>query len=264
MKRTRFGSALGSALVLFSLMACDDKQASPTPTPSASATAPTPTPEATVMPSASASAAAKKKIACDPAANPVVFNEPGLEAEVRKKLSKPDGPITKDDLAKVKSVNLTQVQVDELDPCIFPKLTGVHDIFLGKGELTDLVPLSTLAQVISLRATGTQVADITPLARMVHMDRLDLSHSPVSDITTIASMTDLTELSLDDTSVNDLSPLAKLTKLEHVSIRNTGVKDLKPLLGAKKLKSLDVGGSPIEDTHVLDPLVATGLKIKTS
>ena len=193
-----------------------------------------------------------------------MFNEPGLEAEVRKKLSKADGPITKDDLAKVKSVNLTQVQVDELDPCVFPKLTGVHDIFLGKGDLTDLTPLATLSQVVSLRATGNQVADITPLARMVHMDRLDLSHSVVSDITTIGQMADLTELSLDDTTVNDISPLAKLTKLEHLSIRNTGVKDLKPLLGAKKLKSLDVGGSPIEDTHVLDPLVAGGLKIKTS
>ena len=263
MKRTRFAAVLGCGLALLVLSACDDKQATPNPAASATANAVPSvarTPEATAAPTASA----KKKIQCDPAANPVVFNEPGLEAEVRKKLSKPDGPITKDDLAKVKSVNLTQVQVDELDPCIFPKLTGVHDIFLGKGDLTDLTPLATLSQVVSLRATGNQVADITPLARMVHMDRLDLSHSVVSDITTIGQMTDLTELSLDDTTVNDIAPLAKLTKLEHLSIRNTGVKDLKPLLGLKKLKSLDVGGSPIEDTHVLDPLAAGGLKIKTS
>ncbi|HEX7666454.1 MAG TPA: leucine-rich repeat domain-containing protein, partial [Polyangiaceae bacterium] len=207
---------------------------------------------------------AKKKIQCDPAANPVVFNEPGLEAEVRKKLAKADGPISKDDVGKVKSVNLTQVPVDELDPCIFPLFKGVKDVFLGKGELTDLSPLASLNQLVSLRATGNQVADITPLTRMVHMDRLDLSHSQVNDITVLGNMTDLTELSLDDTPINDISILAKLTKLEKVSLRNTGVKDLKPLLACKKLQTLDVGGSPVEDTHVLDPLSSHGLKIKTS
>ena len=66
-------------------------------------------------------------------------------------------------------------------------------------------------------------------------------------------------------SASDLNAAREaLTKLEKVSIRNTGVKDLKPLLQSKKLKLLDVGGSPIDDTHQLDPLVATGLKIKTS
>jgi len=246
-----------------SVVACDDKTATP-----AVADSSAPTPEATVMPTAStmptATASAKAKITCDPSATTITFNEPGLEAEVRKKLSKADGAITKDDLAKVKSVNLTQVEVNDLDPCVFPLLKGMKDLFLGKGSLDDLSPLAGLPQLISLRATGNNVKDMTPLVRMVHMDRLDLSHSQIIDISTIAQMTELTELSLDDTPLSDLTPLAKLTKLEHVSIRNTGVKDLKPLLQSKHLKSLDVGGSPIEDTHQLDSLVATGLKIKTS
>ncbi len=219
-----------------------------------------------MIPSAlpSATASAKPKITCDPAATTITFNEPGLEAEIRKKVGKADGPITKDDLAKVKSVNLTQVDVDYIDPCVFPLLKGMKDLFLGKGNLDDLSPLAALPQLVSLRATGNNVKDMSPLIRMVHMDRLDLSHSQIVDISTVSQMTELTELSLDDTQVTDLSPLAKLTKLEKVSIRNTGVKDLKPLLSSKKLKLLDVGGSPIDDTHQLDPLVATGLKIKTS
>ncbi len=258
--RTFLGCA---AFALLTLTACDDPKTQTT------ATAPsTSTPEVTAIApttaTAMASAAPKKKIQCDPAANPVVFNEPGLEAEVRKKLAKPEGPISKDELGKVKSINLTSEPVDELDPCIFPLFKGVHDIFLGKGQLTDLSPLASLNQLVSLRATGNQVSDITPLTRMVHMDRLDLSHTQISDLSVIGNMTDLTELSLDDTPINDISVLAKLTKLEKLSLRNTGVKDLKPLLSAKKLQMLDVGGSPVEDTHVLDPLSAHGLKIKTS
>lgn len=212
----------------------------------------------------SATASAKPKITCDPSASTITFNEPGLEAEIRKKVAKPDGPITKDDLLKVKSVNLTQVDVDYIDPCVFPLLKNMKDLFLGKGQLDDLTPLAALPQLISLRATENNVHDISPLIRMVHMDRLDLSHSQIVDISTIAQMTELTELSLDDTQVSDLSPLAKLTKLEKVSLRNTAVKDLRPLLGSKKLKLLDIGGSPIEDTTQLAPLVTAGLKIKTS
>jgi hypothetical protein len=40
------------------------------------------------------------------------------------------------------------------------------------------------------------------------------------------------------------------------------VKDLRPLMGLKKLKSLSIGGSPIDDTHVLDGLTGGGLKIE--
>ncbi|MEO8875242.1 MAG: leucine-rich repeat domain-containing protein [Polyangiaceae bacterium] len=259
--RTR--AVLVGGLLMTSLAACDDKEATPTVDAA-------PTPEATVIPSAtatatpSATASAKPKIVCDPNATTITFNEPGLEAEIRKKVGKADGPITKDDLGKVKSVNLTQVEVNDLDPCVFPMLKSMKDLFVGKGSLEDLSPLAALPQLISLRATGNNVKDISPLVRMVHMDRLDLSHSQIVDITTISQMTELTELSLDDTQVTDLSPLTKCTKLEKVSIRNTAVKDLKPLAGAKHLKFLDVGGSPIEDTHVLDALTGTGLKIKTS
>lgn len=260
---------VASVVVLFavSLLACDEdkKRLEEKGTPSATATAVASAPP--VVPTTTASAAAsaapaKRDIKCEPGDN-VTFNQPGLEAEVRRKIGKDAGPLTKADLAKVKSINLTQVTVDYLDPCVFPLLTNVHDIFLGQGELDDLKPLEGLTQLVSLRAAINKVKDIKPLARMTKLDRLDLARSQVSDLTPIGNMTELTELALDDAPVADLTPLAKCSKLERLSIKNTRVTDLKPLQTLRKLKVLSIQGSPVTDTNVLAGLKGSGLKIET-
>lgn len=247
-------------LILFAV-ACDDPKPDVKAAPSATASAKTAPVVAapSAVPSA-APVAKKREFSCDAAS--ITFNLPGLEQEVRKKTGKDAGTITKSDLATIKSINLTQGQVDYLDPCVFPYLTGVKDIFLGPGDLEDLKGLEPLTQLISLRAAINKVKDLKPLSRMTKLDRLDVSRSQVENIEAIGNMTDLTELALDDTLVEDLSPLAKCTKLERISIKGTRVKDLRPLLGLRKLKSLSIKGSPITDTNVLAPLRASGLKIE--
>jgi internalin A len=215
----------------------------------------------TASATASAAPVKKKDVVCAPGPN-VTFTMPGLEAEVRKKLAKPEGPITQAELAKIKSINLTAVPVDDLDMCVFPHFKGVKDIFLGKGDLDDLAALSSLTQLVSLRASINKVKNIEPLAHMAQLDRLDLGKTAITDITPLAGLTNLTELELDDTNIDSVAPLAKLTKLERLSIKNTRVKDLRPLMGLKKLKSLSIGGSLVEDTHVLDGLTGGGLKIE--
>ncbi len=254
--------ALVSLGAMTLVLGCDDKKEVAPAAPSASVTAaavPTPAP----TPSASAAPEVKKKepIKCE-GGSEVVFHIPGLEAEVRKKLAKPEGPIQFSELAKIKSINLTQVEVNQLDPCVFPKLTGVKDIFLGKGDLDDLSPLQTLTQLVSLRASINKVSDATPLGHLAQMDRLDLGRTQIADIGPLGNMVNLTELQLDDTPVESIAPLSTCTKLERLSIKNTRVKDLRPLLGLKKLKSLSVGGAPIDDTHVVDPLVAHGMRLE--
>ena len=43
------------------------------------------------------------------------------------------------DLGNLKSLDLTKKkELDELDPCIFPKLTGLKHLYLGPGKLRDL------------------------------------------------------------------------------------------------------------------------------
>jgi internalin A len=183
-----------------------------------------------------------------------------LESEVRRKLGGRDGgTITQGDLKKIKSINLSQAKVDDLDPCIFPLFTSVKDLFLGPGDLDDLTAIAPLTQLVTLRASINKVTDLRPLAKMTQMDRLDLGRTPVRDLSPLAGMAALTELQIDDTEVMDLGPLASLKNLERLSIRNTPITDISPLKGAKKLRYLYIEGAPVADTNVLSGI--SGLKI---
>lgn len=194
--------------------------------------------------------------------------DPDLEAEIRLKLKKPKdthpAPLTAKDLATVTSLNVTKkASLDELDPCLFPKFTGLRFLYLPKGTYRDLGPIRNLTKLEALRASISEVEDLRPLEKLVMLDQLDLGRTPVRDISTIANLVNLTELALDDTQVSDLTPLAKCTKLESLSIKNTLVKDVSPLKDLKKLKTLNVQGTALENVNVLEPLRAHGLKIQT-
>ena len=207
----------------------------------------------------------KKKVwNCGTSATTVDFaGDDALEKEVRLKLNRPQGPITPGELAGVKSVNLIKYgPVNELNPCVMPKLTQLHDLFIGKGDIDDLSPIANLSTMLSLRATDNKIKNLDPLKKLVHLDRLDLSHTQVSDISALSGLAELTELSLDDTEVTDLKPLEKLTKLEKVTLANDAIKDVSPLRFAKNLKVLDISGTPVTDYSMLQPALGHGLKVK--
>lgn len=203
--------------------------------------------------------AAAQNIECP--AKGLLFSDPELEKEIRKKLGKPDGKLIPADLKKVRSVNLTKGKVDYLDPCIFPKLTGLRHLYLGAGRLSDLSPLRGLVRLEGLRASMNAVSDISPLRNMVKMDQLDLGRTAVSDLSALQGMKALTELMLDETSVQDLKPLAGLTKLERLSLKRTRVTDISELKSLRKLKFLYVGGAPVDNPFVLRDLMKQGLKV---
>jgi internalin A len=182
----------------------------------------------------------------------VDFHHKGLEQEIRRKLEKPEGTITKAELAKVKSVNLAKGDsLDYLDPCVFPYLTGVKDLFLGPGKLNDISGLNKLIKLESLRATANQVSDISVLANLKLLDRLDLANTLVSDISVLSGLTKLTELQLDGSKVTDISPLTDHPALERLTLNRTGVKDVSPLRGVKTLKHLNVSGAAVTDPETL-------------
>jgi internalin A len=247
-----------ASLAILALTNCDEPKATPAAASASVASALRPAPPPPPSATASAAPGPKAPVVCDPKV--VTFTQPGLEAEIRRKLQNPDGALTPADLAKVKSVNLASVPVNDLDPCIFPLLKGMKDLFLGRGEVADLSPLASLTQVQTLSASDTKIGSLKPLEKITKMDRIFVSKTPVSDLSPLAGMTELTELYIDETPVSDLSPIAKCTKLEKLSLKQTQVKDLKPVLGMKKLVVLLTAGSPIEDTRVVDPLVKAGLK----
>lgn len=243
--------------------ACDDpkpKEAPAKPAETKPAVAPSAATEKAEPKPAEAPPAPKKVVKCEPGPT-VKFQDPALEAEIRKKLNKSSGPVSTADLRTVRSVNISTGKVNDLDPCVFPLLLGVKDVFLGPGDLVDLTPLSGLITMESLRASINKISDVTPLSKLTKLDRLDLGRTAVRDLKPLSTLVNLTELSLDGTEVKDISPLASCVKLERVSLKNTQVSDVTPLKDLKNLKYLYIEGTPVEDTGALSPLIARGLKI---
>jgi internalin A len=274
--RTRAGlvSRLGSRgslawlLIFFTPLfwACDEK---PTATAGADSAVPpvATSPEASrpEVPSAAADNAdaappRKRRTGPCPKEATVTFDDPTLEAVVRRQLQQPTGPVARAELHKIKTLDLAQAKSDDwLDPCMYGEFTGVKGLYLAAGTLEDVTPLKGLTLLESLRLASTAVKDLSPLIGLGKMDRLDLSHTPVEDISPLASMVNLTELQLDDTIVADLSPLAKTRKLEMLSIQNTRISDLGPLRVLTKLKKLYIGGSLVKDISAVQTI--PGLKI---
>jgi len=251
-------------LLCVCLPACDDPpkpEAKPAETaaaaPAALPSSPPPAPTPVAKP-----AKVKKQLADCPKGPVVTFDQKALEDEIRRKLPKPTGDITYAELKKLKSLNTSQLKLEELDVCIFSQMTGLKELFLGQGTFDDLSPISGATGLESLRASINEVSDLKPLAKLKKLDRLDLGRTQVKDITPLAELTALTELQLDGTQVEDISPLAKLTLLETLNLKGSKVKDLSPLNGLKKLKSVDGRDTPAdEDPMNFAALRGRGVKI---
>jgi internalin A len=155
------------------------------------------------------------------------FHDLELEAEVRRRLEKPEGDIKLSELAKIKALNLARagVSVDYLDPCIFPHLTGLRDLFLGPGKLSDISLLAKLENLEALRASMNQISDVSPLSGLTKLDRLDLGRTQVKDVKPLSGLSNLTEVMLDNTKVTDIAPLASLDKLKVLSISGAPVEN---------------------------------------
>jgi internalin A len=199
------------------------------------ATATSAAPETKAAPTATAQ---PKQAKVCPEGKDVPIDDVDIDEDIRKRLNKPkdkNPTLTTADLAQVSSLNIAKkTTLDELDPCIFPKLTGLKHLYLGKGQLRDLSPISGLTQLESLIAPANEVEDLKPIEKLVKLDRLDISKTRVKDITPIGTLVNLTEIQMDDTPIVD------------------------------ELKTLTVKGSPIENLDVLAPQKGRGLKIITN
>lgn len=233
------------------VLACDDpKKPDPGATPSASVAATTTVPAA-VSTTPPPPPPKKKEWKCTEGPNADFMGDAALEADVRLKLSKPKGTITVAELGKVASLNLTRAPVDDLNPCILPKFTGLHDLLIGRGELEDLTPVGSIGTLLTLVAHDNHVADLKPISKLVHLDRLDLGHTLVKDLEPLRPLTELTELSLDSTQISDVTALAGLTKLQKLILANTTVKDLSPLKTLRNLTVLDISGTLATDYSMI-------------
>ena len=248
------GLLLLAATAVLGLGCDENKKPMPTKAAASVVASTTPVPSVPAIPSMQESKPAprpKKNPADCPKIASATFPNADVESAVRLKLQKKDGAVTFADLSRLRTLNISQSKLTELDVCLFPHMKELKELFIGPGEVDDLSAIATLTKLESLRLSLNPIRDLEPLSGMTKLDRLDLAHTEVRDLTPLKTLTSLTELLLDDTPVQDVTPLASLEKLTVLVLKNTRVKDVKSLKALKALKTLDLRGAPVDDTTVL-------------
>jgi len=104
-------------------------------------------------------------------ANPIV------EKEIRNKINKPTGELTKEDLEPVKTLflflnELTQVPKD------LEKLEQLTELHLNNNKLGNVKGLEKLGQLKYLHLENNDLTNLKGLEKLTHLRELDLNNNP--------------------------------------------------------------------------------------
>ena len=203
-----------------------------------------------------------------------------------------EGPVEMVDIGgRGYPVNLTSLDLRELglgdeELAGLAKMTDLVELDLRGNEMTDLSPLSGMANLKELRLSGdiggndgisdlsplsglsrlkvlhlpaANIEDLSPLSGLVQMEDLALTDPEsdlglAEDITPLASLVNLKELYLKIGVISDLTPLSGMTKLESLRIRAQNyVTDYSPLSGMKNLKELEMAENQFPQAVDISP-----------
>ena len=183
---------------------------------------------------------------------PLFFEDLELERSVRMALGRPQGPITRYDVAFLTSLRAGGYR---FHPSLaeFKYFVALQLLQLGNNQLVDLTPLAHLTNLTDLHLGSNQLVDLTPLAHLTNLTKLDLSYNQIADLTPLASLTNLWWLELHHNQIADVTPLAHLTNLIELDLGGNHV-DLTSLAGLNNLQTLVLWGNQITDLTLLSHL----------
>ena len=174
-----------------------------------------------VVASQSVLAADKKPLIADPI----------VEKAVREELEKPEGELTKADLAKVTVVYFNGTKITDAGLKELPKLQQLERLSLRGTKITDacLKDIAKLQQLERLYLGSPNITDagLKELAKLQQLEWLHLSRTQITDasLKDLAKLQKLTFLSLLDAKITDAG-VAELRKaLPKCDIRHSYKKD---------------------------------------
>jgi len=120
-----------------------------------------------------------------------------LQADIRKRIGKPSGEITLDDMSKLNAIHVGDLR-----------------------KVTDLTPIKGAINLLDLDIYNNPVSDLSPVAGMKKLRKLWAHEIQISDLTPLAELTSLERLHLRGCRITDLSPLTNLKQLKELWIEN--------------------------------------------
>ena len=158
----------------------------------------------------------------------VTFSSRVMEAAVRLELDKPEGPITYDDLARIRH------------------LGAVGDDVFSAGELFEYTEsnyrIGGEFYFIDGHTGHGDIADLSLLAYMPNLEELYLCRQAVRDVSALEGLP-LTTLVLNENSISDFAPLVSLTQLQTLYLVGNPATDYSAVAELTNLRQLSLGGA---------------------
>jgi len=223
-----------------------------------------------------------KSLSAEELGETVTFNSETLELAVRAALDKPEGDVTKADLATIRRLAVVGRTIltegtqfycnmnffvdmepqdnkprgDISDLSLLAYMPNLNSLMLCRQDISDISALEGL-HLTELYLYGNSITDLSPLEGMGSLEVLNIGVNPISDITPLASLSALRDLNMDffetnDGVVNSLAPLEGLP-LTSLSLNNLIVLDGDwSLLGSfERLKRLSLWTPPPQAVEAL-------------
>ena len=185
------------------------------------------------------------------------FADENLQAAVRKALFLPDGRMTRQKIASLKSLRAHERNIHSLAGA--GQLTGLEWLGLFDNRIVDVGPLASLTRLETLGLNFNEVVDVGPLAALTNLEALYVQGNEIVDVSALAALTRLKTLALGKGQMADVSSVGLLTSLEVLWLDDNAIVDVSPLAALAGLSLLDLSYNRIVDVSALATL--TGLKV---
>jgi len=133
-------------------------------------------------------------------------------------------------------------------------LANLTQLDLRKNKITDLSPLSGLVNLTLLNLEQNQITNLSSLSGLVNLTQLYLIASNITDLSPLSGLVNLTELDFSVNKITDLSPLSSLANLTQLDLDFNKITELSPLSGLEKLTKLNLWFNQITDLSPLSGL----------
>ncbi|WP_419844956.1 leucine-rich repeat domain-containing protein [Candidatus Poriferisocius sp.] len=132
--------------------------------------------------------------------------------------------------------------------------TALRTLELPGNHITDLAPISALAQLRELDLQSNRVQSLAPLAGLSRLEHLNLILNDLADIADLPPLPRLETLFIDINRIQSLEPLRNRTQLQRLSASSNQITDLEPIAGLTNLKRLTLSHNNIANISPLSGL----------
>ncbi len=177
----------------------------------------------------------------------ITFDDPALEAVVRRQLGKPSGEITPAEARGLTLIDGTDANISSLGGI---ECFGLTTALLRENPISDLQPLAALINLEHLELADAQVADLSPLAGLDKLSALVLDGVlrtlTEADLNLLAHLPSLLTLELRFDVIGSVAPLAQRPSLYDLNLSSGKILAPGELTTLTQLSMLDVSDTGVD------------------